>query len=665
MNSDSISVQKFQEQESFFSSHQDGPKRDKGRLFLALDIADNPGAEDSIAEKTWRALHDSYYNCSSDDQYLCFEEALKRANEVLMKEGAKRAEGTLGRVHAVATLEHEGILHFSQMGTASLYLKRAGRFSPISEDSTGDQEFLSIASGDLVPGDLLLMSTRPLPLHQPELIDAFEQKQSKWNGALKSWAKKQQHIGMLSYFSLEEEATATDLAPELIEEAPKSMEKTASKTPESPELPLENLDEEEEQPGPRAKLTKLMNSVKAQPFDKVIKAFKGMGSGIGSKAGKLVRKPDSITDINKRYVLLGIVGVLVLFMVLFTLSSNYRQKAEIAADFEQKLSNAESSISIAENRFLIGEKSDATEKLNEAERILTEIQTAGFYQTEVSQLLEEVTLHRDNFDAIIRVESPTIYADLTEKGTVDALGLINTQDQKNFVYEPRRLFETLLNKVQEPLTIDQEEIVVAGAELEDFNVISFITQSGQVIEYETRNGRFQLANTQDETWNKGIDVKTFNGEFLYILDSQANSIWKYRRLRNSYSTASVYSSQGDLTTGISMAIDGDIYVLLRNGDVLKYSRGDQVNLELRDKPTEDLQNPTKIFTLPEHNNFYILDSGLSRIIVYAKGQSGIATFQKQLVFPELAANSIKDFTVDLDEQKVTFVTADKVYISDL
>ena len=114
-----------------------------------------------------------------------------------------------------------------------------------------------------------------------------------------------------------------------------------------------------------------------------------------------------------------------------------------------------------------------------------------------------------------------------------------------------------------------------------------------------------------------------------------------------------------------MAIDGDIYVLNRDGEVLQYRRGELLPLELRDKPSEQLQQATRIFTLPEHNNFYILDKGLNRVVVYSKGQSSIATYQKQVVFPSLPANSLQDLYVDIEEQKLIVLTTDKVYITDL
>lgn len=650
----------FRENESFFKHFTDGPKRDKGQLFLQIDLADNPGAEDAISEKIWRALHDNFFNCESDDQYYCFEEALKAANEVLIQESKKRENGSIGKVHAIASLLDGNNLHFAQTGQASVFLKRGEYFSQISEDldTEAEKSFASISSGDLAPGDGLIYTTRPLNLDDATLLEAFSVKDSKIPGQLKSLAKKKDYIGQITYYFL----PAPDEA-----EAPAKEAKESGKTVEDKMNEIEKELSAKDAKG-RKKSHKKISAAGLAAGEKVKKtkdALKGVFAGVGSRFFKIAKKPERLKKVNRRYVLLTVIAFIILLAILLTLQSGYRQQADQAQYYEDLLSQANNNIAIAENRFLIGEKTDATDFLNKAGNAVKEIEDAGFFQSEVSKLNEQILLFRDHFDRIARASDLNVFADLSEKGTVDALGIINTADQKNFIYEPRRLFETLLSKVQDPLTIDTEEIVLAGTELQDFNVLSFITQAGQVIEYETRNGRFELAKTLDDTWHKGVDVKSFNGDFMYILDPPSNTIWKYRRLRTAYGNATVYTSEGDLSNAVSIAIDGDIYALLRDGTILKYRKGGLLPLEIKEQPSIPLENPTRIFTLAEHNNIYVLDSKNKRIVVYSKGQNNISTYERQVLFDSLEANEIRDFVVDKDEQKILVLTADKVYIADL
>lgn len=655
LNMNSLS---FRENETFLKSFSDGPKGDKGQLFLYLDLPDNPGAEDSVAEKIWRALHDTFFNCQSDAPEYCFEQALKAVNEVIEQEHQKRESGTIGRINGVACLLQDEVLHFSQTGLGAVYLRRAGFCAQISEDPENEAEaqFSSISTGELEGGDTLACATRHIPFSDDVLMETFADTKGKIASHIKDLSKKKEMVGLIAY----------DVIPA------KSAAVTADEPDEEPsEVPVDLMDEDEmmdeevETSSKKGVLSNLKVPISTEKMGKAKETLKGVFGGVSSKMKKLVDKPDRIKQVNRRYVMLAIIGLIVILGILFNVQSNYREQAAQAEYYENLLSQVKNNISIAENRFLIGEKSDATDFLNKAATSLDEIKTAGFFMTDVDKLEKEIVLYRDNFDQIIRVESPTVFVDLSEKGTVDALGIINTEDQKNFVYEPRRLFETLLNKVQEPVTLDADEIVLSGAELSDFSVLSFITQSGQVLEYSMRNGTTELANTLDQTWNKGIDIKTFNGEFIYLLDPQSNSIWKYRRLRTAYSNASVYSTQGDLSNAVSMAIDGEIYVLNRDGSVLRYRSGDQLTFEFKDSPSVPVEQPTRIYTLPEANNLYILDSQNSRVVVYSKEDDGMSRYQKQVIFEDFEPGEIKDFTVDRDEQKLTVLTADKVYITDL
>lgn len=652
----------FRENETFLKSFSDGPRRDKGQLFLVLDLPDNPGAEDALAEKVWRTLHDSFFNCESDDPYYCFEEALKTVNTTLDQENQKRQAGTIGRLHAIAGLLQEGTLHFSHTGQAAVYLKRAEQFSRISEALENDSEsgFHSISSGALTLDDTIVFSTRHLPFDDETLVEVFSNRGAKLINQLKVLSKQKELTGLVTSFVVSEGVLSEDPA-----EHP-GMEISAEETISDAEMAATEMPPEKpaKKKGNRflESLKKRMDSSKVSAAKK---AAKGVMEGVGSKFSKILKKPERIKQVNRRYILLGVIVLVVALGALLVFQSGYREKAAEAAKYEQLLYQVKTNIEVAENRFLIGEKTDASDFLNKAATALQQIEAAGFYQADVEKMKKEIALYRDNFDAIIRVENPNVFIDLSGKGTVDALGLVHTQDQKNYIYEPRRLFESLLDKVQEGLTIDPEEIVLAGAELEDFNVLSFITQSGQVIEYSTRNGSFERSKTQDETWKKGVDIKTFNGEYIYLLDSSANTIWKYRRLRTGYSTASVYSSEGDLSNAVSLTIDGNIYVLLRDGRIIKYLKGAVEPFEVRDQPSVPLKNPSRIFTLPEANNLYVLDSANRRVVVYSKGTGGVSRYQKQIVFDSLKPNEIRDFYIDKDEQKIVVLTANKAYIADL
>ncbi|GEM_PF-5224509 len=656
------------EQRSFLKFFSDGPKREKGQLFLAIDLPDNPGAEDALVEKLWRTLQTTFFNYESDDPYFCFEEALKAVNQIFVQEHMKRATGSIGACHAITGLIQESVLHFSSSGSACIYLKRGVHLSKISEEPEPSPQstFSSISSGELLSTDSLVFSTRPFTFPSTALSEALDQKGAKIISHLKLLSKQKNMMGLvtialpISAMPEEKPAQSREEVAEHMIDAPDD-----GSAPE-PQIPVVNI------PLRRRsgqtiqdfihRLTKKMNPEKVE---RAKKKMKSVAQDIGFRMMKIIKKPTLLSGLRQRSVLMVLGGVMVLFAIILVVRPIFSGNDSETNRFKDILAQVESNNVEAEKRNLIGEKADAIDLLNKSEAMLKEVEVSGFFVNSVSKYRDDISHFRDQVNAIIRVEKPSLVVDLAQKGPVDSLGMIHTQDQKNYVYETRRLFESALNTVQEGLQIDPEESVVAGAELEDFNLLSFITQNGQVVEYSTRNGRFERAKTLDESWKKGLDIKTFNGENIYLLDAPAGTIWKYRRLRTSYGKSDAYATDPSLSNGISLAIDGDIYALMRDGKVQKYRKGKQIPFEVKDQPSAPLKNPTRIFTLAELNNIYILEPSERRIVVYSKDQNGVAHYQKQYVFTSLKPNEIRDFFIDKDEQKMTILTADKIYFSDL
>ncbi len=646
------------EQRSFLKFFSDGPKREKGQLFLAIDLPDNPGAEDALVEKLWRTLQTTFFNYESDDPYFCFEEALKSVNQIFVQENMKRSTGSIGACHALTGLIQDNLLHFSSCGAACIYLKRGIHLSKISEDgeSTSDATFGSISSGELLAHDSFIFSTRPFTFPSVALSEALDQKGAKVISHLKLLSKQKNMMGLVT-IALPTSEGPEEKPAEINEETVISSEPLAAII----NIPLR------QRSGQTIKdfihrFTKKMNTGK---IEHAKKKMKSVAQNIGFRIVRIIKKPHFLSELKQRSVLMALGGVMMLFAIIILVRPIFSGNDSETNRFKDILAQVESNNVEAEKRNLIGEKADAVDLLNKSEIMLKEVEASGFFVNSVSKYRDDINHFRDQVNAIIRVEKPTLLVDLAQKGSVDSLGMIHTQDQKNYVYETRRLFESALNTVQEGLQIDPEESVVAGSELEDFNLLSFITQTGQVVEYSTRNGRFERAKTLDESWKKGLDIKTFNGENIYILDSIAATIWKYRRLRAGYGKSVAYAADPALSNSLSLAIDGDIYALMRDGKIQKYRKGKQIPFEVKDQPSAPLQNPTRIFTLAELNNIYILEPNERRIMVYSKDQNGVAHYQKQYVFATLKPNEIRDFFIDKEEQKMTILTADKVYFNDL
>lgn len=117
---------------------------------------------------------------------------------------------------------------------------------------------------------------------------------------------------------------------------------------------------------------------------------------------------------------------------------------------------------------------------------------------------------------------------------------------------------------------------------------------------------------------------------IYVLDKTAKQIYKFVSTSKEYVKTNYFkNSSPDLSSASSIAIDGSIWVLGKDGSVLKFTRGVSDNLSLTglDKA---FSSPTRIFTNTATENVYILDNGNSRIVVFDKNGAYKEQYQSAL-----------------------------------
>jgi hypothetical protein len=142
----------------------------------------------------------------------------------------------------------------------------------------------------------------------------------------------------------------------------------------------------------------------------------------------------------------------------------------------------------------------------------------------------------------------------------------------------------------------------------------------------------------DKTWKKIVDVGMFGGN-VYLLDSGAETIWRYQVSDSGYGVRQAWLSAGEkVTGGINMAIDGSIWVWA-DGKILKYTRGVKENFEVTGLD-KNIGSSAVVFTSEDTDRLYVLDKENSRIVVIKKS----GEYDKQLVNDKLG--QMRDVVAD-------------------
>lgn len=586
------------------------PKSDD-QLWLAIEIEGDSKYARATAQSIIDTLEEVYFDHLELSPYERFENALKEVNIIIKNQKEKRKK-TFGHINAIMSVFSGTELHLTQSNAAEAYLIRQGKFSMISEglSSKAEDLFVNIASGDLMPDDKLIFSTARLlrlATHS-QIVQLFSD-------------------GVAEAVEATRELTMNDesLSIGLIAIHTKLLQKSGA----------------------------AMDAVRDNKLILGIKHFfESIIGFIGSKTGNVSR-------VSPKKILLSIAALALVLIVSVSLLMNNSRQNQIRDEYRVKLSSLHEDLNVANTKGYANDKETANAILDKVDTEARVIIDSNFFRAEALVLLDKVQEARDSINNTDRLKELAPYVDLTAKNAdVKALGLVNLDDNI-FVYEYNRLYEIILDQVLEPRGIDDTEVVIAATAMNDQDAIVFLTKSGRVIEYE--NGQIHFANTDDQTWKAGVNLAAY-GKYIYILSPQDNQIYKYTRLRSKYSGGSGYNSDADLKEALSIAIDGDIYVLKKGGSIVRIYKSKQQQFKIADLAV-DISEATQLFTSPELDNLYILDPKNKRVVIVTKSESGVSRYYGQIVFDEL--DNIKGIYVEKNENKLHVLTDKEIYKVDI
>lgn len=114
-----------------------------------------------------------------------------------------------------------------------------------------------------------------------------------------------------------------------------------------------------------------------------------------------------------------------------------------------------------------------------------------------------------------------------------------------------------------------------------------------------------------------IDAFVYNVR-LYTLEKNTNQIYKHSKTQTGYDKGTAWlKSSIDASQAVSLAIDGDMFVLHADGAIKKYTRGEEQPFSTSGiEPS--LSHPSMIWTYNEVNNIYILEPTNKRLVVLDK-----------------------------------------------
>lgn len=621
-----------------------------GQIFVTLEVGNNPAYAEEIGGAIFETMQNTFFEEIEADPYERFEMSLKAVNKALDKFRSEKKSEYIGNLSVIIAAIVGDMLYLTQCGEAEAYLVRKRYVSVLSEglsEEGNDEIFSNIASGQIEEGDsVLFSSTRLLRYISKTDLGKFLGKKNvvKALDEVKD-AISTEMLGRVGLAGIVfEEASELD-----VEEVEDSVDKVTKSVMEASDEQLSSK---------RESITgRFMTALKKRRQGKT-DIFQGSSGGGGLEKIKNLFGGTFSKGFGKDKILIALILVIfVLTVGILVVKDNTAEQAELER-LDEVLIGVQDKIAEASTKSAY-DKETAKTILDKAYADALEVLNSGYYRSKAQTFLLEIEDTRDQLDSVERVESPVVFADLSQKrADVNALGFVELGDRV-FVYEYNALYEVVLDQVQDPLTIDEEEQVIDATGFDDRNSIVFLTESGKLIEY--KDGTVSFMDTDDGAFRKGVAIDDWSNN-IYLLDSTEGQIWKYpyKGTSDKFGAAEAYvGGETDLSATVDLAIDASVYILKGNGDLMRLYGGNDAGLVVQNQPFASITDPAEIFTNERLDEVYVVDSRGGRIFVYNKDdKSGNLVYKSQYLFEEIG--EIRDVYVNADAKKMYVLTQNKV-----
>jgi hypothetical protein len=265
-----------------------------------------------------------------------------------------------------------------------------------------------------------------------------------------------------------------------------------------------------------------------------------------------------------------------------------------------------------------------------------------------TKIKEELQKEINQLGQIIRREIILTPQTLFEFGNQKKPSAISLLDGDIYLLSDNSLLK--LNKDKKALQVIYQNL--------SFNFEKFVTDNERKIIILTTKDRVIELNPKNlQTTERIISLNNLESlasynHRLYLLFGNPKTINRLTPTNNGFVSTVWLREKINLQSSLSLTVDGDIYLLFQNGEVIKLTQGYKKDFTLStiDPP---FISPSKILTYPKSNYLYLLET--HRIVVFDK--------KGKLINQYLIENlgNLTDFAVDEPNKKLYLLTDKGVF----
>ncbi len=348
-----------------------------------------------------------------------------------------------------------------------------------------------------------------------------------------------------------------------------------------------------------------------------------------------------------------------LFSVGITYARNQQEKQARIQTYNKMAQDIKTKEDEAESSLVYGDINSALVSLKAAEEIIRQLPCTTIAEKASCQTLQAELTNLQMKARKITLATPQLLADWNTLAQDNQLNNVFLLNNKIYGFGTNNA-----DIVTYDALTKESQLVTPGLSIKNFILASVPKENDYaVLLYDNQNiAQFQPT---DNSWKK-VDITYPNQNVniaslavynrkLYSLDTANNKIYRHDNIKAGFSTGREWTQGdvGDIKSGIDISIDGDVFVLDKNGSVSKFTKGQKQNF-LISNLEPPLTSANKIWTYNDLNYIYILDTAEKRIVVLNK----TGEFKTQIMADEftqpvgMVVDELKGIIYVLDNNKL-------------
>jgi len=365
---------------------------------------------------------------------------------------------------------------------------------------------------------------------------------------------------------------------------------------------------------------------------------------------------------NRKYIYLGLIVLLLLFGYLkIRYNNSHRTELKKEAEGVQSYDQAKGLLNQYMEDIALGRNIDKN-KLYEALVLAQKGEKSASAKDRATELTRQIQTELDKLTKTTRIypeNGLTFNTDAVR--AVTAGNEIYVFGQDGIVY----LLDTSDNEIRLVASLDKDlaNKIRDLTYVPDDNKIYLIFPDKKFMAFAIKDRTFSDLSLMEAGSGKFSAISAFSSA-LYLLDTDLGQIFKYIKTNGEYGNSSPYipdPKKAAMGGAVSMAIDGSVWVLASDGQLIKFSRGQKENdfkISGLPEPYNKIEEPIRVYTGSDSTYIYILDRRVNRIIRLNKN----GQFEKEYI---LDVKQIKDFVVNEKLKKLWLISENQAYETDL